>query len=380
MQQPSATSKMTKLKVLFLTSASIKEIPDHIPEFQQFSQDFEMVYHEVTTAEAFIDSLQNDPKLQDFSGLYLTGAFSVMGRDFSQFIPYFPDTLKVASFPWVGAESFRPDLFKERGILVGNVGDGSADDVADIALSLTLSAFRFTSYLESRLRESGDTNQARNTLGSYELDPKTKMPALAPMDNDRTKGVHLGGKHVVSPRGKVAGIIGLGAIGKAIAVRLNAIGMSICYNKRTALSQAELDSFSFPLTYVESIDELLPQLDLLVLAVPHSPQTVNLINEESIKLVKPGIRIVNVGRGSAIDEEVLLKALDDNVVTSFASDVFQHEPKIDERFLKRFDVALLPHMGPYTTDNFQGNHKRVMRNIAGVLKGVDPRELGIINL
>lgn len=369
---------MTKLKVLFPTSPTVREIPDHTPEFTKFTEDFEVIFHPLTTAEAFIESLHNE--LNDISAIYITNSLFTMGYKFAEFIPHLPESLKIVSYPWVGADIFKPQELRAKGIRLANAGDGSGDDVADIALHLTLSCFRFTSYLEQQFRSTGDADQTRALFGSKEVDVRTQMPVPTPERCDRTKGVHIGGKHVVSPKGKVAGIVGLGAIGKAIAIRLNAIGLSVKYNKRTPLSPEAAAKLPFELDYVATLEELLPQVDVLVLAVPHTPQTIHLINSETIKLIKPGARIVNIGRGSAIDEDVLLKALDDNVITSFGSDVFQNEPKIDKRFLNRFDVTILPHMGPFTSDNFVANHIKVMANITGFLKGnVDLEELDLVN-
>lgn len=353
---------MTKLKVLYPYLESIySETPSHLPEFEQFCKDFNVVFYRLSTQEALIKAFQTE--LSDISGIFFTDSFNFFGN-FEPYIPNLPKSLKVISYPWVGSDMFNPELLKQKGIKLCNVGEGCADDVADVALQLTLSTFRFTSFLESTLRESKTITAARDATCTFGVD-KTGNPCDS--TGSIAKGIYIGGKKVQSPRGRTAGIVGLGSIGKAIARRLSCIGLNIKYTKRSPLSDDELKKFPFELDFVPSVKDLIPQVDVLVLCVPETPETVNMINGETLKLFKKGSRIVNVGRGSAVDEEALLSALENGTLCSFGTDVFQNEPKIDKRLIGRFDVIGFPHIGPFTCDNFDRAHGQVLENITQVL-------------
>lgn len=280
---------------------------------------------------------------------------------------HLPKSLKVIAYPWVGFFQEEADKLKEKGIIYCNVGDVSANDVADIALHLTLSIYRFTSFFEHQARNHLTILPARGILGSESFNIETGEPEQILESANLSKKMSLGGKKIETPAGKIAGIVGLGSIGAAIGKRLSTIGMEIRYTKRTALSKKEEEKLGYQAKYYPTFEELIPEVDLIVFAVPHSPSTKHLINPESIKLVKPGVRLVNIGRGSAIDEDVLFKGLDDGTITSVGLDVFEGEPSIDPRYKNRWDVTITPHIGNLTTDNSVESNKRCMENISNVL-------------
>ncbi|KAH3683478.1 hypothetical protein WICPIJ_005562 [Wickerhamomyces pijperi] len=354
---------MTRPKILYPYSTIRTEIPDHLPEFQQFLLDFEVIFYPISTQQHFIQALQS--RFNDIQGLYATEAMFEL-FPFRDLIPHFPETLRVFAYPWVGFNLWEPEMMKQKGIIMTNIGDAAAPDVADIALQLTLSVFRFTPFIQEKLRTIAKFDQVQLYFGGSAVDSEGEPHKLGPND-DASKRCTIGGKDVSSPRGKVAGIVGLGTIGKEIAIRLNAIGLKIKYHKRTPLADEELANFHFKLDYVSSVNELIPQVDLLVLAVPQTPETIDLINKDTIKLFRRGARIVNIGRGSAIDEDVLLKALDDGTITSFGADVLRNEPDMDPRFRDRFDVNILPHIGPFTNENFAISNIRVIENFRNIL-------------
>jgi lactate dehydrogenase-like 2-hydroxyacid dehydrogenase len=362
---------MTKYKVFLPIHPSRVDIPDHLPEFQQFQEQFDVIVKKIDIKELSEWKNLFETELRDISAIWATNVFFRLPFKFNDIIDFFPKSLRVVVLPWVGHDSFDGAKLREKGIVLANAGEAPSKDVADIALQLTLGTFRYTSYFEKSLRaKAGNITEVRQVLGGTEVDI-TGEP-LPPADEDRknwTKYVTLGGKTLNSPAGKVVGLVGLGAIGKEIALRLWAIGMKIAYTKRSELAKEELESLPYKPTFYESFEDLIPHVDLLVLAVPHTPQTVRLINEDSISLFKKGVRIVNIGRGSAIDEDVLFKALDDGTVNSAGLDVFLNEPQIDKRFLNRHDVVILPHLGSFTVDNFRISTIRTIENIKDVILG-----------
>jgi lactate dehydrogenase-like 2-hydroxyacid dehydrogenase len=356
---------MTKHKILFATDPARREVPE-IPEFEDFAEQFEIVVHPLISIKQFQRALKEE--LNDISAIWITKPFLHPKTRFNNFIDYLPPTLKVVALSGVGSDIYDVSKLKSKGIKVCNIGDAPSKDVADIALSLTLSTFRFTTYFDRALRKTnGDMLQAKRLLGSVEVD---EQGDALPAPDERfnwTKFATVGGKYMDSPSGKIAGLVGFGSIGKEIAIRLWALGMKIVYTKRSSLTEEELKSLPFIPRYVGSLEEMLPHLDLLMLAVPHTPQTVKLINKDSIKLCKKGVRIVNIGRGSAIDEDVLFGALEDGTVNSVGLDVFQHEPHIDPRFITRHDVTIIPHLGPFTRDNHRYIAQKSIANIRNVL-------------
>lgn len=361
---------VTKPKVFYPMALGRQEYPDHIPEFQQFRDDYDVILKPMGTDIEEWRQQFTDGELKDISAFWVSGFVHRLPFEFNDLIDFFPQTLRCVVLPWVGHDRFDGLRLRAKNIVLANIGDAPSKDVADIALELTLGTFRYTSYFEQSLRENdGNIAKVRAVLGGESIDPETKKP-LPPTTQERqnwTKYVTVGGKSLNSPSGKVAGLVGLGSIGKEIAIRLWALGMKIAYTKRSPLTEEEIKSLPYEPTYYSSFEELAPEVDLLVLAVPHTPQTVNLINEKSIKLFKKGVRIVNIGRGSAIDEDVLFKALDDGTVNSAGLDVFINEPQIDRRFLNRHDVVILPHIGSFTMDNFNDATIRTIENIHNVL-------------
>ncbi|ODV94141.1 hypothetical protein PACTADRAFT_34953 [Pachysolen tannophilus NRRL Y-2460] len=360
---------MTKFKVLI--TGDNAEVAEHTEKFKKFEESFEVVRDHVESKEEFIENLQT--LHSDVAAIWMADSKLYQYGGPNAFIDYFPPSVKLFCFPWVGYDSIDGPKLRSKGISLCNVGSASASHVADIALYLTLSAFRFTSFFEHSLRTHGEFGPSRVVLGSEEFHPETGLPVIPKKKVNLTRGVRLGGKVIESPGGKTAGIVGLGSIGKEIAKRLQALGMNVLYNKRTPLILKEKEEeFYRPLKYYQKFDEMIPNCDLIVFAVPGSPETKHLINKDSILKVKKGVRIVNIGRGSAIDEEVLFKALDDGTITSVGLDVFQNEPKIDKRFLNRWDVTITPHMGSTTTDNLIDANNACIDNINDVLLNNGP--------
>lgn len=373
MQEESSTMTTQKHKILILTTPRL-ELADHIAQFEEFKQHFDIFIEETSTKEDLIEKLVS--KYNDISGIWVTGAAIWKFGGPGVFVDYYPSSLKIIAYPWVGYIQEDVDKLKEKGIIYCNVGDVSSNDVADIALHLTLSAYRFTSYFEHQLRRDLTIMPARAVWGSQEFDKKTGEPLLPPPNTNIAKNLSLGGKKIESPSGKIAGIVGLGSIGAAIGKRLSAIGMEIRYTKRKPLTQEEEDVLGYKAKFYPTFEDLIKNVDLIVFAVPATPSTKHLINPETIKLVKPGVRLVNIGRGSAIDENVLFKALDDGTITSVGLDVFEGEPYVDKRYQNRWDVTITPHIGNGSTDNLVDSNIRCMKNIINVLieggQGISP--------
>lgn len=151
--------------------------------------------------------------------------------------------------------------------------------------------------------------------------------------------------------GKRVGIVGMGRIGQDLAKRLEPFKVEIAY---TGPSAKEV-----PYTYLPNIKDLAKASDVLFLACPASPATEKMINSEVLEALGPESYLVNIARGSVVDEEALLVALQQKMIAGAALDVFENEPNPDARFLNLDNVLLTPHIGSATSET-----RRLMTNLA----------------
>lgn len=142
--------------------------------------------------------------------------------------------------------------------------------------------------------------------------------------------------------GATLGIVGLGRIGKAVAIRARGFGMKVKYWNRTRLS--EEDEHREGWEYV-SLDELLQTTDFISLHVAFSPDTHHLISQRELKMMKPNAVLINTARGAVVDEKALVSALKEGEIWGAGLDVFEHEPLVDRDLLTMSNVVLLPHLG-----------------------------------
>ena len=138
------------------------------------------------------------------------------------------------------------------------------------------------------------------------------------------------------------GIIGMGRIGQAIARRAHGFDMTVLYNNRSRLSEA--DEKRCNATRVDR-DELLAKSDFVVVMAPYSPATHHLIGAAEIAKMKPTAILVNTARGGIVDDAALVAALKDKRIAGAALDVFEGEPKLNAAYLGLPNVVLTPHIG-----------------------------------
>ncbi|CZT06702.1 probable glyoxylate/hydroxypyruvate reductase (D-isomer-specific 2-hydroxy acid dehydrogenase superfamily) [Rhynchosporium agropyri] len=167
------------------------------------------------------------------------------------------------------------------------------------------------------------------------------------------------------PQNKVLGILGMGGIGREVAVRGRAFGMKIQYHNRTRLSSSIEQSLGA--TYV-SFEDLLKNADVLSLNCSLRKETVGIIGKKEFGMMKKGVVLVNTARGKLIDEAALVQALEDGSVWSAGLDVYEEEPKINEGLLKNPNVVLLPHIGTGTVETQRNMELLVLENIESAVK------------
>ncbi len=213
----------------------------------------------------------------------------------------------VASFG-VGYDSVDAAHAGRNDIMVTNTPDVLTEEVADTAVALLLNAVRELPSAENYLRAGRWVKE-----GPYPL----------------TRG---------TLRGRKAGIFGMGRIGQAIARRLEAFGLSIAYHNRRKVDD-------LPFEYHSTLVSLASAVDTLVCVVPGGASTAKAINAEVLKALGPEGVLVNIGRGTTVDEDALAAALRDGTIFAAGLDVFADEPNVPQALLDLPNASLLPHVG-----------------------------------
>lgn len=252
-----------------------------------------------------------------------------------------PTSLKIISTTSVGFDHIDIKAAQKRGIIVTNTPDVLTDATADQAFLLMLAAARrLPESMEVMRKGWGENSGFTENLG-HDL------------------------------RGKNLAIFGMGRIGQALAERARAFGMKIIYTNRKRLSSdLEKDAIFF-----ESLELMLPQAHILSLNAPATSETNKIMNKEKFKLMPKGSLFINVARGSLVDEDALIEALESRHLFAAGLDVFVQEPQVDSRFLKLSNVVLSPHVGSATVETRTAMGLRALENILAVSKEEKPRDL-----
>lgn len=169
----------------------------------------------------------------------------------------------------------------------------------------------------------------------------------------------------VSIYGKTLGIFGMGRIGQSLARRAVAAGMRVIYNNRKQLESAIEKEYNAQFV---SFEELLSQSDFLSLNAPATEDTYHIINSSSIDKMKDGAILINVSRGSLVDEKALIAALKNKKIFGAGLDVFENEPHINPEFFDLDNVVLTPHAGTQTLEARHEMQREVMNNIVEFYK------------
>lgn len=222
--------------------------------------------------------------------------------------------LEIISVMGVGYDGIDVAAARARGVMVTHTPNVLNDEVADLAIGLMLCAARQLPEADRYVRS-----------GKWLSAP---MPLARKMSGARL------------------GIVGMGRIGQAIAHRAQAFGMSIAYTARSAKS-------GLPYRFVPALLDLASASDFLVLITPGGAGTRKMVDAEVLKALGPKGILVNVARGSVVDESALIEALEKGVIGGAALDVFEDEPRVPERLMAMPHVVLAPHIGSATTQTRQ---------------------------
>ena len=225
--------------------------------------------------------------------------------------------LKVIGHVGVGYDNINIESAKEKNIKVSNTPNVLNDAVAEITMLLILASSR-------RIGEAYNLVKT-NTW-------KNRKPDITKL---------MVGNEVT---GKTLGIIGMGRIGQIVADRAKAFKMKIIYHNRNKLPEAlEKDA-----TYFSDLKSMLPNCDYISLHTPATPDTIKIINEETLKLFPKHSVFVNTSRGSTVDDDALIEVLQNKKIYGAGLDVFNNEPNLDKRYLELDNCFVLPHIGSAT--------------------------------
>ena len=169
-------------------------------------------------------------------------------------------------------------------------------------------------------------------------------------------------------QGKTLGVVGMGRIGRAVALRAAGFGMRVRYTSLEALPPSDpMDA-----EYVADIERLLPHVDVLTLHCPLTAQTRNLMNGRRLRLLPKGALLINTSRGEVVDEAALVAALEGGHLGGAGLDVYEAEPQVHPGLLGRSDVVLLPHLGSATREARAAMADLAVENVLAVLAGAVP--------
>ena len=171
--------------------------------------------------------------------------------------------------------------------------------------------------------------------------------------------------------GKTVGIIGLGGIGQAVAHRTRGFRMSVLYHNRKRNRTAEKE---FEARYCPDLYELLALADIVSIHCPLTPQTQHLIDDHAFAAMKPNSVLINAARGAVVDEDALIRALQNGVIAGAGLDVYKNEPKVNPALIEMQNVVLSPHIGTATTEARNDMGFRVIENIEMYLATGEPKD------
>jgi len=252
-----------------------------------------------------------------------------------------PDLKMIANYG-VGVDHIDLVSARNKGITVTNTPGVLTEDTADMAMLLILGITRRMSEGEKMLR-----------AGKWKIWSPTGM-----------LGMRL--------RDKNLGIIGMGRIGQALALRAKTFGLNIHYHNRQKIDDGLEKNIGA--TYWTSLDQMITQMDIISLNCSSTPDTRHIMSRRRIGLMKKNAYLINTTRGDVVDEDALIWALEEEIIAGVGLDVYKNEPNINPRLLN-FDNALLtPHMGSATDEARIAMGEKVIMNVKIFLDGHSPRD------
>jgi lactate dehydrogenase-like 2-hydroxyacid dehydrogenase len=238
--------------------------------------------------------------------------------------------LKTIAHFGVGYDTVDVDAARARNIAITNTPDVLTDEVADLAIGLMLAAVRRIPQGDKYVRE-----------GKWLKGPMALTESV---------------------QGKTVGIVGMGRIGRAIARRAEAFGVKLAY-------QGPNRKNDVPWTYYKDPVELAKNSDIVIVACPGGEATRGLVSRAVIEAIGPKGTLVNIARGTVVDEPALLEALQTGKLGTAGLDVFVDEPRVPEAFLALDNAVLQPHVASATHQTRKAMGQLVIDNLAAHFAG-----------
>ncbi len=252
----------------------------------------------------------------------------------------------------VGVDNVDHAYARTRGIAVANIPDYGTEDVADTAIAMIMTLARGVHLMNSRL-------QRRE--GPWLYTPMVPLHRL---------------------RGSVCGIIGVGRIGTAAALRAKALGMDVCFYDPYAPDGRDK---ALGIRRVETLEELMKQSAILSVHCPLTEQTRHLVNDTTLSLLPKGAIVVNTARGAVVDTTAVLRAIESGHLTGAGIDVLEKEPPSDDEELLQAwrdpkhpahdRLILNPHSAFYTEEGLRDMRVKGSENVRRALLGQAPRNV-----
>jgi lactate dehydrogenase-like 2-hydroxyacid dehydrogenase len=242
--------------------------------------------------------------------------------------------LEIAASFGVGYDHVDANYASEHNIVVTNTPDVLTEEVADIAMGLLIATLREFIKADRYLRSGLWTTQ------QYPLS-------------------------VGSLRDRKVGIVGMGRIGQAIGRRLEASLVPVVYHSRNPVTSVSYKHYP-------DLIEMAKAVDTLVVIVPGGPSTAKMINADVLKALGPRGVVINVARGSVIDEEALIAALKSGAILAAGLDVFAKEPAVPDELKAMQNVVLLPHIGSASVVTRNAMDQLVVDNLKAWFAGKPP--------
>ncbi|MEZ5757761.1 MAG: D-glycerate dehydrogenase [Emcibacteraceae bacterium] len=252
-----------------------------------------------------------------------------------------PNLRLIANFG-VGVDHIDINAARNKMITVTNTPGVLTEDTADLAMALMLDITRRLSEGERLLR-----------AGKWRIWSPTGM-----------LGMRLSGKKL--------GIIGMGRIGEALALRARAFGLEIHYHNRHQVHQ-EIER-KLEAKYWNSLDQMITQMDILSLNCPATTDTHHIMSARRLGLMPKHAYLINTARGNVVDEDALIEALEQNKIAGAGLDVYENEPNVNPRLFGLENVVTAPHMGSATVEARLAMGQKVLINIKTFVDGHSPRD------
>ncbi len=268
---------------------------------------------------------QESDLLKDVRGIAMAGHMEI-GESIISKLP----NLEIIAKRGAGYETVDVEAATRHGVIVTNTPDVLTDEVADLTLGLMISTVRQIPQADQYLR-----------AGKWVNSPFPLSPSL---------------------RGRKIGIAGLGRIGAALARRIEAMDLEIAYFARNQKPDVAFE-------YHGSVESLAEATDVLILLVPGGEETKHLIDRRVLTALGPKGILINVARGSVVDEKALIEALENGTIAGAGLDVFADEPNVPEALVTMDNVVLLPHVGSGTNTTREAMGDFVFTNLKSWFAG-----------